>query len=428
MTALASPVQPTAGRTGTVRKLGELALTHVATFAFPLVFAVVCGRTLGIHDYGIVSFYAALAGFLGMFIEFGFDWFGTREVAQHLAEPLLCHRTLWAVTTTKLLLALLTMAVSGAALWWLRRTAHDEWPLMLAAAGYLVGFAFDAGWYVRALEQTRLLLLITTGVRLVGIAVLLIVVPHHATMGSALAVYALVSLLTSSVTWFHLIRRDLVRPARFAPAEIARLLRGSWAIVFGNVNGAILTNGGIALLGMSADPATVGAANLALRVRMAGQAVLLPLQQLGFVRLSGLAKQSPGAMRALGSRLLLATLAIGVGVGALAMLTAPLITHYVFRDDVPIAVVLILLLALSIPLQGVANLFGQQTLIARGQERRYALIQTSATLAFCAVLLCWPERSAYGWAIVAAESTVLLLSALLLMRLDEPPPARRRRR
>lgn len=407
-------------------QLLELTLTQIATFAFPLVFAVVCGRTLGMHDYGVVSFYAALGGFLGMIIEFGFDWYGTREVARRRDDADHAHRTLWNITAAKLLLCATVASGCGALLLLLRPPGEEA--LMLASLAYLVGFALDAGWYARALEQTRLLLLVTTGVRLLGIALLLALVPRLATMESALAVYALVSLLTSSVTWFHLIRRDLVRPARFAPAEIARLLRGSWAIVFGNVNGAILTNGGIALLGMSADPATVGAANLALRVRMAGQAVLLPLQQLGFVRLSGLAKQSPGAMRALGSRLLLATLAIGVGVGALAMLTAPLITHYVFRDDVPIAVVLILLLALSIPLQGVANLFGQQTLIARGQERRYALIQTSATLAFCAVLLCWPERSAYGWAIVAAESTVLLLSALLLMRLDEPPPARRRRR
>jgi len=68
-------------RASTLRKLVELAMTHVATFAFPLVFAVICGRTLGIHDYGIVSFYAALAAFLGMVIEFGFDWYGIRPAS-----------------------------------------------------------------------------------------------------------------------------------------------------------------------------------------------------------------------------------------------------------------------------------------------------------------------------------------------------------
>jgi len=406
---------PVSDRASTVRKLIELAMTHVATFAFPLVFAVICGRTLGLHDYGIVSFYAALAAFLGMVIEFGFDWYGIREVARHQGDPAGVHRILWNITAAKLLLCAGVVSVAGGALWQLR--AHAEWPLMLASSAYLVGFAFDAGWYVRALEQTRLLLLITSGVRLVGIAVLLAVVPRVATMESALGVYALVSLLTSGVTWFFLAQRGLVQRARVEGRYIGQLLRSSSAIVFGNVNGAMLTNGGIALLGMHADPATVGAANLALRVRMAGQAVMLPVQQLGFVRISGLASRAPLAAMALGSRLMVVTLAIGTVISMVCMATAPLIARYVFQTEVPIAVMLILLLAFSIPIQGLSSLFGMQSLIALGQERRYALIQLAATLAFCACLFLIDQRSAYGWAIIGAESTVMLLSAGVLIRL-----------
>jgi O-antigen/teichoic acid export membrane protein len=402
-------------RASTVRKLIELAMTHVATFAFPLVFAVICGRTLGIHDYGIVSFYAALAAFLGMVIEFGFDWYGIREVARHQKDAASVHRILWNITAAKLLLCAGVVSVAGGALWQLR--AHAEWPLMLASSAYLVGFAFDAGWYVRALEQTRLLLLITSGVRLIGIAVLLVVVPRVATMESALGVYALVSLLTSGVTWFFLARHGLVRRAPIERRYIGELLRQSSAIVFGNVNGAMLTNGGIALLGMHADPATVGAANLALRVRMAGQAVMLPVQQLGFVRISGLASRTPLAAMALGSRLMVVTLAIGTVISAVCMAAAPWIAAYVFKAEVPIAVLLILLLSFSIPVQGMANLFGMQSLIALGQERRYALIQLAATLAFCACLFLLDRQSAYGWAILGAETTVMLLSAGVLIRL-----------
>ncbi|NRT54466.1 oligosaccharide flippase family protein [Sphaerotilus uruguayifluvii] len=414
---------PTPTRRAMPGQLAELALTHVATFAFPLVFAVVCGRTLGIHDYGVVSFYAALGGFLGMIIEFGFDWYGTREVARRREDAAHGHRTLWNITATKLLLCATVASGCGALLGLIR--PQDEWPLMLASLAYLVGFALDAGWYVRALEQTRLLLAITTGVRLLGVLVLVTVVPRVATMTCALSVYALVSLATSGLTWFHLLRRGLARRARIDAGTMGRLLRGSWAIVFGNVNGAMLTNGGIALLGLHADPATVGAANLALRVRMAGQATLLPLQQLGFVRISALAARSPDEALAFGRKLMAATLVVGVGVAALCMLAAPHIVGYVFHEEKPVAVMLVLLLALSVPIQGIANLFGQQTLIALGRERRYALIQTAATLVFCALLAGLTrlsQRSAYGWAIVGAESTVLLLSALMLVL--QPPRAR----
>jgi hypothetical protein len=120
---------------------------------------------------------------------------------------------------------------------------------------------------------------------------------------------------------------------------------------------------------------------------------------------------------ALGSRLMVVTLAIGTVISMVCMATAPLIARYVFKTEVPIAVMLILLLAFSIPIQGMSSLFGMQSLIALGQERRYALIQLAATLAFCACLFLIDQGSAYGWAIIGAEATVMLLSAGVLIRL-----------
>jgi hypothetical protein len=111
------------------------------------------------------------------------------------------------------------------------------------------------------------------------------------------------------------------------------------------------------------------------------------------------------------------TLAIGTVISMVCMTAAPFISSYVFKAEVPIAVLLILLLSFSIPIQGMASLFGMQSLIALGQERRYALIQLAATLAFCACLFLIDQRSAYGWAILGAEMTVMLLSAAVLIRL-----------
>jgi hypothetical protein len=88
-----------------------------------------------------------------------------------------------------------------------------ELPLMVASAAYMVGFAFDASWYLRALERTRLLLAINAGVRLLCIVVLVAVVTQVATMWSAMWVYALVSLLTSGITWWLLLHQGLARRA-----------------------------------------------------------------------------------------------------------------------------------------------------------------------------------------------------------------------
>lgn len=397
----------------TLGKLGELALTNVATFAFPLVFAVVCGRTLGLNDYGLLSFYTALAAFIGMFIEFGLDWHGIREVAQHRQDPRYCSQVLWHVTAAKIGLLGLAMAVTGLTLYTLRGVT--EWPMMLGSGAYLVGFALDASWFLRATEHTRLLLMITTGVRLLGIAYLLVVVARYGSIENALWVYALVSLLTSGLTWTSLLQLGLVQRTAVRAAQVLDLLRHSWSIVLGNLNGALLTNGGVALLGFIADPATVGAAGLALRVRTAGQAVLLPIQQLGFVRISGLARDQPAQAIVTGQRLLRVTLPLAVAVTLAIVWLAPEISRVVFKQEVPVAVLMITLLALSLPIQAAGNLYGLQSLIAFGRERVYAVVQILAALAFGAVLF---TRYGYGWAVVAAELVVMVVSAWQLARIN----------
>lgn len=396
-------------------KLAELALANAATFAFPLVFAVVCGRALGLHDYGVVSFYAALAGFLGMFIEFGFDWYGIREVARAGRDPARCHRVLTHITAAKLMLCALACTLAALALPWWR--GGGEWPAMLASAAYLLGFACDPSWYLRALERTRLLLAVTAAVRLLGVVLLLLVVSRHASITLALWTYAVVSLLASAVNWTALWRLRVVHWVGIERDYLRTLLRGSSNIVLGNLNGALLTNGGIALLALLADDETAGAANLALRLRLAAQAVLLPLNQFGFVRISAEASLDPHRAVALGRRLLAATLVMAVPIALACMFAAPAITTYVFKTEVPVAVTLALVMALSLPVQAVGNLFGVQSLVAFGREHRYAQIQVVASLVFCAVLFGFAPQQSYGWAVLAAESVVMVLSALCLVRL-----------
>lgn len=397
----------------TLRKLAELALTHLANFAFPLVFAILCGRVLGVHDFGIVSFYTALAAFLGVIIEFGFDWLGIREVSQAAHDPATQHRLLCNVTAAKLSICLLVAVLTASSVLWLRGT--DQWVLVLPMVVYMLGFAMDVGWYLRALERTRVLLAITTAIRLSAIGLLWVLVSQPGDLAGALWTYAFVSVATSTTAWVALIRHRLAGLVRPQWSVMVGLMRRSSAIVFGNLSGALLTNGGVALLGITSDPATVGAANLALRVRMAGQAVLLPIKQLTFVRLSALARSSPAQAVRVGRIALAALLGAGAVIGVAILFAAEFVVRQVFLGDYPVAVGLIMLLGLSVPLNAAAEVFGMQCLIAFGQERSYAVVVAVAAAVFSVMLLLVPTGPlSYGWALLAAEASLATLAGLRL--------------
>mgnify|MGYP000903403137 CR=1 FL=1 len=399
-----------------LRPLFELALAHAATFAFPLVFAVVCGRHLGIEGYGEIAFYTALGGFLGVIVEFGFDWLGIREVAQNAGDAEHCRQTLLHVTTARLLLALAIGAAMSAALWAWKGASHA--PLIVGTWAYLVGFAFDVSWFLRALERTRLLLAITVVARAAGIALLVGGVTGPDDEALAMWIYAFVVSATSALAWLSLWRlRLLAGPLAIGRVRLAGLMRRAFAILLGNLNGAMLGHGGVALLGLISEPATVGAASLALRVKMAALAVLLPIQQWSFVRLSRHARDAPALMRRDGRRTLAALLVLGSLLALAAAAAATRISELVFHAAEPAAVALIALLALTIPVHAAANLFGVQSLVALGRERSFAAILTAASVLFCTLLLgVLHGPLAYGWALLAAESLIVFACGLVVRR------------
>lgn len=391
--------------------LFELALAQAATFAFPLVFAVVCGRTLGLVGYGEIAFYTALGGFLGVIVEFGFDWLGIREVTQNVEDAEHCRQTLLHITAVRLALAVLIGAAMSAALWAWKGGAHGL--LIIGTWAYLLGFAFDVGWYLRARERTRQLLAVTLVARVAGIVLLLALVTGPADQARAIWIYAFVVTATSALAWLSLWRLQQVRgPWRLLRARLVGLLRSAFPILLGNLNGAMLGHGGVALLGLVSEPATVGAASLALRVKMAALAVLLPIQQWSFVRLSRHAQSNPALMRREGRRTLVALMGIGAVLSLAAAAAAPKISQIVFHEAVPAAIALIGLLALSIPVHSIGNLFGIQSLVALGRERSFALILCAASVLFCSLLPMLKGPLAYGWAVLAAEGLIVLACGL----------------
>lgn len=398
----------------TLHRLVELALTHTATFAFPLVFAVVCGRVLGVNEYGVAAFYTSLAAFLGMVVEFGFNWYGVREVASNLKQPQQCHRVLINISAAKLLVWAI-VAVLTCAILLLLRGMH-EWPLMLAWSAYMLGFAADTAWYLQAHERTRVLLAVTTGVRLGGIALLVVLVTALESTAAALWSYAMVSLSASALLWAVLLRSGLVQWSKVEFQYVKRLLRGASAIVVGNLNGSFLTNGGVALLGLSADAAVVASANLALRLRMAAEGAMMPLHQLGYVRLSARAQRSLPEFLRLGRKVLVVNLFLSTLLAAGCMLVAPTVSVLVFKEELPLAVSLMVLVALSLPLHSVGVLFGVQSLVSLGREGPYALIQIGASIVFCVALLLNTSPQSYGWAVVVSEAFVVVFAALVLSR------------
>jgi O-antigen/teichoic acid export membrane protein len=211
--------------------------------------------------------------------------------------------------------------------------------------------------------------------------------------------------------------RVLGRP-RFDVPHLHTLFRSGSAIVLGNISGTSLSSAGIAVLGAMADPVVTGAANMALRIRTAALAVLVPLGQLGFVRLSSLVGVSSAAAIGFGRRLFYLMMGCSVVLAVLIGTNADRIAALVYGlPQAPeIAAILVRLLALGLPACTAAGLFGLQGLTLFRQERAYVLVSVTATLIFFGLLLALHHITSanFGWAMFAADLWTAVAAGLYL--------------
>jgi len=398
-------------------KLAELSLAQVAIYAFPLIFAVVCARKLGPANYGVVAFYTALTPFLCMFIEFGFDTIGVREVhaRSRRVEP---EQVMWSVTLAKLLVCLLTCIVAVPVLLATRSSAEAS--MAYAMLVYLIAFALDTSWYLRSLELMRSVMFLAAASRLAGIILLVCVVTGHEDMAAAMWTYTFVAWANAILGWLLMRKSRVLGRPRIELPHLHSLFKSGASIVVGGLSAASITTGGIVVLGALADPVLTGAASMALRIRTAGQAPLLPLIQLGFVRLSTLVGSDRMAAVAFGRRLFYALMAISLAIALLIIVNADFIAALAY--GLPAAPepagVLVRVLAIGIPVGVAGNLFGLQCLTLFEQERAYVFVLLVAAAIFFGLLLFSNASNSanYGWALLAAESWAVLAAGLQLRR------------
>lgn len=416
-TGVSQQLSPWSEFSKTGSQLASLAIALVAVYSFPLVLAVVCARTLGPSQYGIFAFYTALTSFICLFIAFGLDAIGMREVhsSSMRAHP---EQMIWTITLAKLIICLPTCVVTVLVLFATRGTGGGS--VYCAMAVYMVGSAFEPSWYMRSRELMRSVMFVAVVSRVAGIAVLVNVVTSPEDLALAMWTYALVTCASSVLGWMVMRQLQVLGKPRVNLPYLLSLFRSGGAVVLGDLSGpSSLPSAGIAVLGvLAADPVVAGAANIAMRVRAAALAALVPIDQLGFVRLSKLAGinlvTAVGFGRHLFYALMACSVVLALLIGAYADKIAAMVYGLPTAPDV--AVILVRLIALTMPACVAANLFSSQSLPLFRQERAYVLVSLSAAVIFFGLLLALHRSTEvnFGWALLGADLWVALVAGLCL--------------
>ncbi len=384
----------------------------------PLLTIPYLARVLGPVSWGKVAFVGAMAEFLVILIEFGFNISATREIARSRHDRDQCGRVMAGVLGSQVLLAAagLTLAFILSRFVPILRD-HPE--LLIAGLAYGVAQGFAPIWFFQGLERMRLSAALELSGKLAMVAGLFLFVHSPDDGWRVLALNAIAPGLTT-IAGLILAYRTIPLCVPTIPLVREAVTMGWPMFVFRSAE-SLYGVGNAFLLGLFAAPEFVGYFASAEKISKAAFGLLNPIREAVFPRLSHLAAKGGHAAAAPLARMS-ASIMIGGGalLGAGLYVMAPFACRLLLGASFAPAIDVLQILALLPPLLSITYAVGFQWLLPFGKDAVINRIILSAGL--INIALSFALARPYGhigmaWAVVSAEAFVAVSMVAAVTRM-----------
>jgi PST family polysaccharide transporter len=398
------------------RNTAVLLVGNAIALAAPLITVPYLARVLGPTGWAPVLLAQALAAWLVMVMEFGFDLSGTRALARARADSVERAAVVHGVQSAKLLLAPVATIILIIA-FVLTPDLRGVAGLLGWTLAYVLLRGLNPFWFFQGLERVGSAVLVDSGARLAAALGVFVFVHGPADASRVLALQAIAALGATTVLTRQMTHDTALALPTFAKG-IATLRAGLTLFAFRAASGgfAALNLFVVSLLGTPALVAVFGGAE---RIIRAGIGTLNPLTQAILPRMSFLRATDAAAADRLVQRSLIVTGGLGLLIGGTAFSAAPLLVELLLGPGYEAAIPLLRILAILPPLVAVDTVLGLHWAVPHGHDRPFlATMLIAGTLNLVLAIALIPRFGAAGVsaAVVLAECAVMIRLGLLYRR------------
>lgn len=367
--------------------IASLGMVQVANYAIPLITLPYLTRVLGLEAYGKVAFAQVLMAYFILLTDYGFSWSATRKIAAHRAERTYISRV-FAGTWTAQWLLVFGAAVLATVIVWASARLRPDAVIYAAAFTAVLGNTLFPIWFLQGLERLQVVAGLQLVTRLLALIPIFLFVKEPADAMYVPAIQGGGVILGGVLALGWIKQKNLLDwhwPSwRAAAEELGEGLPlfGSRLVISFYTTLVPLT------LGWLAGPVALAHFTLADKLRTSAQAMLAPLSQALFPRMSHLFATNRSSAFHLLKRSLLAVLLIAGSASALLWIFAePLVVLLAGEAFRPASAALRWLALLPL-LIGLSNVFGVQVMLPNSMNRPFNIILTAA--GGISILLIWP--------------------------------------
>ncbi len=390
------------------RNAAALYGVHAANLLLPVIMIPFLARVLRPDGWGLVVFAQSFAAWLGLLVEYGFQLSATRMVATTRGDAERLRRVVAGVQGAKLLLVLaLTLAAAAA---YVLIPTFQQHPVYLFWAWVLaISQGATPFWYFQGVERMGPAARLELSARAAATVLVLLLVRDPGDGWMVLCFNAVAGLLwvTIATGWVY---RDVPFERPSMAASIQALREGVAIFAYRTAGGLYMQASGF-ILGLLSGAATVAYFGGAERIIRAAIGVIQPVSQAVYPRLSHLFRQDHDAAARLLRLSALAIIGLGVGVGAIALVAAPLLVRVLLGPGYEAAVPVLRALSLLPPIVAIATVVGVQWALPMGFDRHVlAFVCVAGVVNVIAAVALVPSFGAMGMAgaVLLAEASVMV--------------------
>lgn len=398
--------------------IAAMGLVQISNYVVPLITLPYLTRVLSAEVYGKVAFAQVFVTYFVLFVDYGFSWSATRKIAEHRTDHAFISRTFVATWLAQWILLALALVLSMLIVLFTERLRPDAWLYVVTFSTVLASALFPI-WFLLGLERLQVvafLQLLTRVVTLMPIF-LLVKLPTDAIWVPAINGAGAVLGGLLALVWIR--HQRLVSWCWPGWRLIAGELREGGALFGSRAAISLYTTLVPLVLGWVAGPVEFAYFNLADKLRSAAQALLSPLSNALFPRMSHLVATNDSAAFQLLKYSAAAILVIAGGASIFLWVLAEWLVVLLGGDEFSGASSVLRWLAPLPLIIGLSNLLGVQIMLPNRMNRLFNNILLTA--AFISLILIWPMVTAYhatgaALTMLLVELVVTVSMAILLWR------------
>ncbi len=296
--------------------------SHAGRYLLPLLLLPYLARKLGPEALGVVAYMQAYGIFMSLLIEFGFAMSGTRSVAKNRNNPEVLSSILINAIVIQCLLSFFVVLVTFFIIPFLSPIALYQDVFWVAVWAYILQ-GFNLLWFMRGLEQMKLVAMIDFLMRLIVFVLTLALVSGPEDIAKVFYAIMLGNIISLLVP-IAMLRRFML----FKLPSLTALwstLKESCLLFFVRSSAIFFIEGNVFLLGFFLGSKQLGYFAGALRVANAIRGLIAPISDLVFPKMSRKVEESLSNAKVVARKAFFLMLLVGV------FLT---VASYIFSDDI----------------------------------------------------------------------------------------------